>query len=1260
MVLSWIQRLHLTRGYKRKGFSLTCVLSLSEVNGFMLSSGNNLNSSSSGITSSDMPPLPQCLTLDSITIGNQKYTGELRRVLGVSAGNTSEDHSFGVTHPKPMAPGASGELKHLKESVQDTSRKARDRSKMLRESISKLDRYREALNSKKRQRIDSSSDRAGGVNLTKMGSQIHKTPNDNLTLRSETKSSNSIMNKRIRTSVADVREDSRSGAIGRPQMVTEKDGNLVQTLGGSSVRNEEKTRRLLAGGEGLDQKIKKKRSVGTVGNRVITGERDVKRATLQKANTDLKMRFYDAQGFRLKSLPGCSGINKSEGSSEPTNTGVRTMLMSEQGVSLHRDQIPEQRVVAKGNSRANTQDDPAGSPNTVIKNKVSRAPRTGSVSALESSNIQPSSGTFPGTSIHPMTQWVGQRPPKSSRSRRVKVVSPASRNLEIHVSSEGCPPSDFNVKASSAGNTGFQLASSVDNGTPKYRRPPDEISSPFGLSESEESGAGENKIKEKGVNGSDFAMAADKAGASILQMRKNKISTDESGDTVQRQGRTGRNLTLTRPGPPSGTEKSENLLIMKPVQDMRPNDKSRTKHGRPPSKKQKERKILTRVGKQMSIGSSDFGGESEDDREELYKAAKAARDASNLACSAPFWKKMESIFASISLDDASYLKQQLNIAEEFDKSLSHMFGIDDDMLGVVINNKTAPGSEERKRSHCDEESTRLDALGGKNDMERLDKVTPLFQRLLCALIEEDEYEESYHHSDAKNISRQCASDDSHCGSCNQIDFEPKDRDRMDSEVESEVDFQIQKNCMLDRLSCDKSTASNTFRYPNTSSSLQSTGVWQGDEEFSLSDITHTSEICSNDLDQLQPAELSVPSFPSPDGQYQQMSLDDRLLLELQSIGLYPEVMPDLADEDEAINQDIVKLEKSLCEQNGRKKKNLDKIDGAIQEERDTEGRKIEQAAFDQLVEIAYRKRLACRGSKHSKGAVHKVSKQVAQAFLKRTLGRCKRYEEAGISCFNEPTIQNILFAPLPRENDAQPAVCMVSGTASNTCNKGSHQIEARNPGAVSSASEKYDCHRDYADRGLVDSFQGSIQSSEQASSKNGPVLVKEKRREILVNGGLNGSSSRASNLDGAVHGGVKGKRSERDRNQNRDQTRQNSVSRAGRMSMDSSPNDNKQKAKPKQKSNASGHDGFMDTKESVADTGRKDGATLTGNQDTSQMKETSDFGNLPLPDLSSIEEFGVSGDLGSWLNFDEDGLQDHDSIGLEIPMDDLSDLNMLM
>lgn len=91
----------------------------------MLSSGNNLNRASMAM-SPDMPSLPQCLPLEPITFANQKYTrsGEVRRVLGVP-GNASEDHSFGIVNPKPLPPVATEELKHFKESVQDTSRKAK-------------------------------------------------------------------------------------------------------------------------------------------------------------------------------------------------------------------------------------------------------------------------------------------------------------------------------------------------------------------------------------------------------------------------------------------------------------------------------------------------------------------------------------------------------------------------------------------------------------------------------------------------------------------------------------------------------------------------------------------------------------------------------------------------------------------------------------------------------------------------------------------------------------------------------------------------------------------------------------------------------------------------------------------------------------------------------------------------------------------------------------------------------------------------------
>lgn len=137
------------------------------------------------------------------------------------------------------------------------------------------------------------------------------------------------------------------------------------------------------------------------------------------------------------------------------------------------------------------------------------------------------------------------------------------------------------------------------------------------------------------------------------------------------------------------------------------------------------------------------------------------------------------------------------------------------------------------------------------------------------------------------MSLQSASDDSHCGSCNHIDIEPKDKDRMETEVESNVEFNTQKNSLLDRLSCDSSAATNALRNPSMYSSLHSNEKCLGDDELLHSDLGHASEFCSNDHGQMQPRDSNILGFPS-DCQYQLMCLNDRVLLELQSIGLYPE------------------------------------------------------------------------------------------------------------------------------------------------------------------------------------------------------------------------------------------------------------------------------------------------------------------------------------------------------------------------------------
>ena len=93
---------------------------------------------------------------------------------------------------------------------------------------------------------------------------------------------------------------------------------------------------------------------------------------------------------------------------------------------------------------------------------------------------------------------------------------------------------------------------------------------------------------------------------------------------------------------------------------------------------------------------------------------------------------------------------------------------------------------------------------------------------------------------------------------------------------------------------------------------------------------------------------------------------------------------------------------------------------------------------------------ACRGSNSSKSAVRKVSKQVALAFAKRTLDRCRKFEQTGSSCFSEPTLQDVMFSVLPCSNEAKSVDCIGSGTASNTCNEiSNHQAEARGSGICS-------------------------------------------------------------------------------------------------------------------------------------------------------------------------------------------------------------------
>ncbi|XP_021858656.2 uncharacterized protein [Spinacia oleracea] len=1169
-------------------------------------------SRSGALSSPDVPLLHQYLSLEHISFGTPKYTrsGELRRALGVSLGSASEDLPFRASNFRPSPPVAPEELKQIRESVSSTSAKARERSQMLRESSIKLEKYMETMGSKKRQRTDIlSNEKPGGSSLLKMAGQPRNLA-DLSAQRLEDKAKCAGMNKRFRTSGGDLRVDSKSGSLLKDQIGTEKDINIIKPANRTSIP-EERMLRLSAVGDSWDKNMmKRKRSVGTVPNRSV--DSDIKRTLHSEPSTNSKLASYDTSTLRL------SGRSNAK-----------------QGTST-------------------------GGPATLIKGKISRAPRTGSVMVVNSSSDvhapsevcegweQPTSTNKvisldsmqnnhrAANSSHILGQWVVQRQQKSSRSRRSNVVSPVSNHDDGQLPSVKYSPPVIGAKNSLNGSVGCLESVDLHNNNLRTKVKVESMASPGIMSEGEEMRGLELKLEEKGTDCSDVVLTGKgKMRAFIIPTKRNKNVLNENvGDGVRRQGRTVRGLSLSSPGLSPSEPKLENVSTAKRIQSTKPgSEKIKSKSGRPPSRKMSDGRTFSR----NSI-------ESDDDREELLAAAAAARKASHISCSGRFWKKMEPIFGTASSQDVSYMKQQLSLAEELEDSLSVIPGAQYNILGVFMHKEKVDVSSGKKgcdsNEVVDKDELLSEGLAGGN---RLDKFSSLYHRVLSALIDEDENEGTYNGNEGVSMSLQCASDDSHCGSCNYVDADVRDRDRFDSEAESMVDVQIQKRCSGDRFSCNKSVTSNTTRNASMSDSLYSSGRWLGDDGLSHSDAEFVSGNWQNDVGGPQPSDVSA-SGTFLDPQYQLMCIDDRLMLELQSVGLYLDTMPDLADREEVIDRDITELREGLCEQTAKKKDNLVKIDKAIEDDRKREKPFMEHLAMEQLMQMAYKRRMACRRNNGSKTVMRKVSKQVAMGFIERTLVRCKNFELTGRSCFSEPALQNVLFAAT-QVNGAGACTATDSHTGHGAPNRCVDTAKAD----FSSFSVLDSCTNDFG-RGYLYSPQGGSCSSERGYPEFEPLSHKGKKRELLLDDVGVASSRGAMAFGSSVVGGPKAKRSERDRNQGRSVLAATAAGES--QSVVSFSSDQKPKTKPKNPtSTVKPMSSAVQWQNTEHNKRRREIGLSSGNapEDARQKSEEHiDFD--PIEQLDISNDPNAPEDFNNWLT----GLQDYDSIGLEIPMDDLN------
>ncbi|KAI4352910.1 hypothetical protein L6164_007117 [Bauhinia variegata] len=1203
--------------------------------GRIFSSGASLflgNPTSTG----DLPPLSQYLVLDPIIMGDQKYTrsGELRRVLGISFGSAVDDCPFGASNLKPPPPVATEELRRFKASVLESSVKARGRSKRLDESLHKLNKYCEALNLKKQNRNENlKNERLGGSNLLKAGNQTCRSPSELMNQRLEDRPKNNVLNKRVRTSISEIRAEGQSSNLVRQGLVSGKDRDSPRD-GGEGCDFVEEKMIFPAGGETWDRKMKRKRSTGSSFARSVDGEGELKRVMHLKLTNESVLQSSDAQCLRSGSS---SSNSKPDVTSLSASSNVCAAAKNElEKVSRGLTDASNIEVVHKRNKFNIRDNSHVGGVQTLSNGKALRAQRVGPLMDGNSSIVSHSSGTVEaweqpsnankpnavsmtsnhkrplptGSSLTSMAQWVGKRPQKISRTRRVNVVSPVSNCDEVDMSLEGCSPPDVGSRMTSSMTSGSVPAKVVINSIRQGRVKYENILSPARLFESEESVGGENgesKLKEKGFGSDEYEERAINNSPNISTPvsvpKRNKISNKDFGNGLWSQGRSCRGSSTFRSIISPMKEKLEATALTKPQRSGKPaSEKNGSKSGRLPLKKSSDRKATARG--HPPADSPDIAGESDDDREELLAAANFASNASYIGCSSSFWKKLEPVFAPVSLDGIACLKQLVKSVEEDYKCLSEMDGLGSDTLEGFAHKDNFLSesllSLGRQRSILDqidlkEISSVIDIvdqhdisfLGRKTDSKRKN-VAPLYQRVLTALIEEDT-------SDEEEI----------VGDTNVLSYE---RD-------------------------------GSLAVAYTSQNVEHKS-WVRTELESVSVSSFQDSLC-------------LSSFNC---QYEKMSLEGKLLVELQSVGLYPEAVPDLADgDDEAIDQDIMQLQRGLLPQVSKKKEYLMKLTEAVEERRKMEQRALEQVAMDKLVELAYKKKLATRGSSAARYGLPKVSKQVAMACMKRCLARCRKFEETGRSCYMEPVFKDVLFSVPAHDNCADSAVAVNLQQIQNS------EHESPLTGFIP-CREQYDLHSGKSGSGPVDMFRNLNPPSDQDFARTGPILNRGKKKELLLDDvGGGGSLRPTSAIGNTFMGGAKGKRSERERN--KDSSGRNSMTKGSRQSAGYSRGERRTKAKPKQKTaqlSASGNGSLSKITETTTEH-RSSIEMIANGGSKAGCKETDetavDFSNLH--ELDSIE-LGEHQDLGSWLNIEEDGLQDHDAAGLDIPMDDLSELNMLL
>ncbi|KAG7545682.1 hypothetical protein ISN44_As12g011220 [Arabidopsis suecica] len=1160
--------------------------------------------STSPIAQTDVTNFFQCLRFDPKVVAADHKSirqGDFKRHVNIALGIQGDESPSTPLKGKLIPSPIPEEIKRLKAGLRENNVKARERLKIFNEASSVFNKFFPSVPTKKRSRPEGfSNDRSGdrlalGPGLGKMGIQGQTLPGcfelDQQKLDERPKSG--ALNKRTRTSMMDV----RSNAIVRQSAGVDREKDTMRLANHNAVQGEDRS---LIGIDGWEKsKMKKKRSgIKTDGpsslasNKAVDGYRDLKQG-IPKSVGDPRSRLNgDSNMLRHGAVNGAVPYGRSDNLSQQTGLAARSLLSRD---SDHNSLYNEKRERATGSdkervnlravNKSNIHDESnSSSPTSNPKISASvRGPRSGSGLPPK---LSPVVHNTPSPSDWDIVGCTNKPPLLSGVPNRKRMTSNRSSSPPVTQWASQRPQKISRV----ARRTNLVPIVSSNDDIPSSDNMSDVGCSETSFGFYRRSPAASPQMKLKGENSLSTTALSGSEEFSPPEIK----SKDKGKQSDEVNGKTSQNVPKISI---AGLQSRKNKLVSGEELGDGVRRQGRTGRGFTSTRSVNPMGVMKHgTAKQLrSARNSSDKNESRAGRPPTRKLSdrKAYKRQKNTATNATTLDFLDDGHEELLAAVNSAINFAQNFPSSFWKQMERYFCFISDahinfvkQKGELSSMGSTPGGTS---SDFDSHEIFPEELASR----KVDsKAAPLYQRLLSALISED--------STSVNEDLQF--------------------DGFGADVESEfsvLNHMVEFNgYRSDRLEFDE--------LEDDVSVIPLKGV--------NSSAHHVNGRFSDHI-----------SIDFSDIQYETLGIDEKIYMEAQSIGICLEPMPSISNvEDEGIVDDIKTLEEAICEVGSKKKEMFNRLLKPALEMKERQEKEFEWLGYEKLIEMAYEKSKASRRhhSASGKSSANKISKQAAFAFVKRTLERCRQFEETGKSCFSESTFKNIIIAGLTQIED-------------NPTDKEDILSASTPMGSQPSSSLALP---------MTQSTENHANSSENALLEGKDETMwsnRMKKRELLLDdvGGAPLSSS------------TKGKRSERDRDGKgqASSSRGGGTNKIGRPALVNAKGERKSKTKPRQKitpmfSSSSSVNIVEQTRTSLPKTTNSNNSEYS-NLETLDESEPLDLSHLQIPDgLGGPDDFDTqAGDLSSWLNIDDDALPDTDDLlGLQIPMDDLSDLNMMV